>query len=76
MYDAINIEMFEWALAVQSLVKEGWTFSDLDYGEPRFSIRPKITLSKGKFKTEIDGPIDYEKIEKLREAANTADSGE
>jgi hypothetical protein len=51
--DQINITLFEWAWTVQSLVRLGWTFGEINYGERRLGRRPFIVLTKGDRKVEI-----------------------
>jgi hypothetical protein len=65
MYDEINIAMFEWAITVQHLIKEGWTFGEIDYGDRGDRISPKMTILKGKVKHAFYNPLDYDDIEKL-----------
>ncbi len=47
MEDAINETMFEFALTVQTLVKQGWEFKEIYYGERRLGIGPRITVKRG-----------------------------
>lgn len=47
MYDAINESIFELTLTVQSLVKQGWEFVEVQYGERRLGIGPNLVLRRG-----------------------------
>ncbi len=44
--DAINEQIFEFAHLVQRMIKNGWTFGKINYGERRLGISPSITISK------------------------------
>jgi hypothetical protein len=46
MYDAIDEGMLEFAMTVQSFVKEGWEFKDISYGERRLGTRSSVVMEK------------------------------
>ena len=50
MNDLIEEAMFEFALTLQLLIDRGWRVKEIDYGERRFGIGPKLLL-------ECDGVI-------------------
>ena len=62
MQDAINEAMFEFALTVQSLIKRGWEFKEIDYGERRLGIGPRITIKRGEVAETIHDPYDLERL--------------
>jgi len=64
MEDAINETMFEFALSVQSLIKQGWEFKEIDYGERRLGIGPRITVKRGEVVETISS---YHEVERLFE---------
>jgi hypothetical protein len=64
MEDAINEAMFELALTVQSLIKKGWEFKEIDYGERRLGIGPRITVKRGEVAETI---YSYYEVERLLE---------
>jgi hypothetical protein len=64
MEDAINLAMFEFALSVQSLVKKGWEFKEIDYGERRLGIGPRITVQRGEV---VETIYSYHEVERLFE---------
>ena len=47
MENAINIAMFEFAKTCQDMVKLGWEFGEIQYGEERLGIGPKLTIKRG-----------------------------
>lgn len=64
MEDAINETMFEFALSVQSLVKKGWEFKEIDYGERRLGIGPRMTVQRGEV---VETLYSYHDVGKLFE---------
>jgi hypothetical protein len=64
MEDAINETMFEFAKTVQSLVKKGWEFKEIDYGERRLGIGPRITVQRGDV---VETIYSYHEVESFLE---------
>ena len=64
MEDAINETMFEFARSVQSLIKKGWEFKEIDYGERRLGIEPRMTVVRGDV---VETIYSYHDVERLFE---------
>lgn len=44
--NAILMEMYKFAFVVQDLIKKGFSFYDIEYGDDKFGISSKIYLMK------------------------------
>ena len=53
--------MAEFAITIQSLVKEGWEFK-MEYGERRLSINHRLVLKKGEKEIVCSSVEDLERL--------------
>ena len=60
-------ELFEFTWVVESLVRNGWTFGEINYGEERLGIAPSITLSKGDFTKKCYSDSDISALLDIKE---------
>lgn len=47
MYDPIDETFLEFAQTIKYLLRRGWTFDEIDYGERRLDIGSRITFRLG-----------------------------
>jgi hypothetical protein len=43
----ISETMFEWGFVIQRLVNRGWTLRQIEYGEERMGVGPRLLLERG-----------------------------
>jgi hypothetical protein len=62
MDDAINLAMFEFAFTIKALLNRGWDLVEIDYGERRLSISPKLIVKKANQIVECRSITDIERL--------------
>lgn len=56
--DAVNEQMFEFAMDCQRVIEKGWKFEKINYGEARLGIGPSLVVKMGERTELICNPED------------------
>ena len=62
MYDAINEAFLEFALTCKYMMKRGWEFGEINYGDRRLGVGSSLKIRRGDEEHDVYSAEDMAKI--------------